>query len=335
MSKPVVLVQLEAASPDAAQFAVALSELAAPEGPVQLRFAAPSATAELAAMASEVEVWTGANISQPFLDGAGRLRWLSFFSAGVDGKLNPGLLQRGLHITTASGVHGPNVAEHILTCMLVLIHGFQDHWRDQARHVWRNWSGSRAQGGELKGQTLAIVGLGRIGTALARRAKAFEMTVTAVKRDPAQLPEGLTADAVDRLVGPSELDELLPAADHVVLCAPLTSETRHLFDRARMARMKRGSALYNIARGGLIDTAALVEALASGQLGGAGLDVFEQEPLPEDSPLWDLPNVIVTAHKAGVTPHYYERAAALFAANLRRYLAGEPLQQEYSVERGY
>jgi len=127
----------------------------------------------------------------------------------------------------------------------------------------------------------------------------------------------------------------LPAADHVVLCAPLTSETRHLFDRARMARMKRGSALYNIARGGLIDTAALVEALASGQLGGAGLDVFEQEPLPEDSPLWDLPNVIVTAHKAGVTPHYYERAAALFAANLRRYLAGEPLQQEYSVERGY
>ncbi len=334
MAKPIVLVQLDAASADAAQFARALSELASAQGPVQLRFAAPAA-AELLAMAGDVEVWTGANISQPFLQAATRLRWLSFFSAGVDGKVNPELLQRGLHITTASGVHGPNVAEHILTCMLMLTHGFPEHGRDQARHVWHNWSGSRAQGGELAGQTLLIVGLGQIGAALARRARALDMTVTAVKRDPTKLPEGLVPGTVDRIVGPAELDALLPAADHVALCAPLTGETRHLFDRDRLARMKRGSCLTNIARGGLVDSAALVEALSSGQLGGAGLDVFEKEPLPTDSPLWDLPNVIVTPHKAGVTPHYYARAADLFAANLRRYLAGEPLQQEYSAVRGY
>jgi D-2-hydroxyacid dehydrogenase (NADP+) len=335
MAKPIVLVQLEAASADALHFARALAQLAGASGSIDLRFAAPGAAAELLALAGDVEVWTGANISQPFLEAAARLRWLSFFSAGVDGKVNPELLQRGLHITTASGVHGPNVAEHILTCMLMLTHGFQEHARDQARHVWHSWSGSRAQGGELAGQTLVIVGLGQIGAALARRAKAFDMIVRAVKRDPTRLPEGFTTGSIDRIVGPTELDALLPAADHVALCAPLTGETQHLFDRARMARMKRGSCLTNIARGGLVDSAALVEALASGQLGGAGLDVFEKEPLPQDSPLWDMPNVIVTPHKAGVTPHYYERAAALFAANLRRYLAGEPLEQEYSAARGY
>jgi phosphoglycerate dehydrogenase-like enzyme len=219
--------------------------------------------------------------------------------------------------------------------MLILTHGFNDHWRDQAKHVWRSWSGSRAQGDELAGQTLLVVGLGQIGAALAQRAKALGMSVMAIKRDPTRLPEGVNGGMIERLGGPQELDALLPAADHVALCAPLTSQTQHLFDRARIGRMKRGSFLYNIARGGLIDSAALVQAIQSGEIGGAGLDVFEKEPLPADSPLWDLPNVIVTPHKAGVTPHYYERAAALFAANLRRYLAGEPLQQEYSETRGY
>jgi phosphoglycerate dehydrogenase-like enzyme len=358
MAKPVVLVQLDPGSPpgspagspagsqDAAQFAKALAELVA-DGSIDLRFSAPppsippprSAGEEYLrateALASEVEVWTGANIADSFLEKAQRLRWVSFFSAGVDGKLSPRLLERGLHITTASGVHGPNVAEHVLAFMLCLTHGFPEHFRDQASHLWKSWSGTRSQGGEMAGQTLAIVGLGRIGAALARRAKALDLTVLAVKRDPATLPDGFVAGSVDRLAGVDALDEILPAADHVAICAPLTGETRHLFDRERLARMKRGSFLYNSARGGLIDTSALVDALRSGQIGGAGLDVFEQEPLPADSPLWDQPNVIVTPHSAGVTPRYYERAAALFAANLKRYLAGEPLRQEYSVERGY
>jgi phosphoglycerate dehydrogenase-like enzyme len=335
MTKPVVLVQLESDSADAAHFAKALSELASAHGRIQLRFVAPNAAGELAALAGEVEIWTGANFSEAFLAAAHKLKWVSFFSAGVDGKVNQSLLGRELRITTASGVHGPNVAEHILGFMLILTHGFVDHWRDQVKHEWHSWSGSRAQGGELAGQSLLVVGLGQIGAALAQRAKALGMTVTAIKRDLTQTPEGLSAGTIERLVAPEELDRVLPDADHVALCAPLTGETLHLFDRARIARMKRGSFLYNIARGGLIDSAALVEAIQSGQIGGAGLDVFEKEPLPGDSPLWDLPNVIVTPHKAGVTPHYYERAAALFAANLRRYLAGEPLEHEYSATRGY
>lgn len=247
MAKPVVLVQLEAASADAAEFAEALADSGAPDGLVDVRFAAPPppfppprsageeyriATAELEALAGEVEVWTGANLSDGFLEKAAQLRWVSFFSAGVDGKLSPKLLERKLHITTASGVHGPNVAEHILALMLCLTHGFPEHFRDQARHVWRSWSGSRSQGGEMAGQTLAIIGLGRIGAALASRAKAFGMTVLAVKRDPATLPEGFVAGSVDRLAAPAELDRMLAVADHVVLCAPLTGDTRHLFDRA-------------------------------------------------------------------------------------------------------
>jgi phosphoglycerate dehydrogenase-like enzyme len=157
--------------------------------------------------------------------------------------------------------------------------------------------------------------------------------VVALKHDPStRHDDGV---AIDELLPMDALDEALGRADHVCLTVPLTPETRHLMDARRLARLGAGAFLYNVSRGAVIDEAALVAALRAGKLGGAGLDVFEEEPLPETSPLWDLDNVILTPHVAGVTPLYYQRTAALFADNLDRFLAGRPLANRYDPARGY
>ena len=327
-SRTVVLVQLAADSPDAAHFTRALAE--AP--PCELRFAEGEAALVHAA---DCEVFVASHLPEAFLARAPRLRWVSFLSAGVDGQLSEALRAATLRITSAVGVHGPNIAEHLIAFMLTFTHGLQLQWRDQQARLWRDWSGSRAQGSELWGQTLVIIGLGQIGGALAERAHAFGMRVVGIKRDPTTLPKGMPEHCVDAVFGPSQIDAVLGVADHLALCAPLTAETTHLFDAARIARLKRGAYLYNIARGGLVDTAALIAALRSGALAGAGLDVFETEPLPTQSPLWDLPNVLITPHSAGLTPRYYERAAALFSENFKRYLSNQPLLQAYDPRRGY
>ena len=257
MAKTVVLIQLDPESADAAAFQRALSGIEE----VDLRFS----KGEMAlAHAPETEVLVTSAVSDAFLERAERLRWVSFTSAGLDGKLRPALLERGAQLTSASGVHGPNVAEHVLGMMLALTHGFALHFRDQKAKLWRDWSGSRAQGGELFGQTLAVVGLGHIGAAVAERAKAFGMRVAAVKRDPRKLPEGFREDTVDVLLGPPQLDAVIGAADHVVVCAPATDDTRQLFDAGRFAKLKPATYFYNVARGALVHTPALIAALQSG-----------------------------------------------------------------------
>ncbi|MES2640643.1 MAG: D-2-hydroxyacid dehydrogenase [Myxococcota bacterium] len=183
---------------------------------------------------------------------------------------------------------------------------------------------------ELAGASLLIVGLGQIGKALARRAKAFEMEVVGVRRTAGDPPPG-----ADRVVTLDTLDEALGRADHVCLALPLTPATHHLFDAARLARMKPSAYLYNVGRGGLVAHAALVEALRLGAIAGAGLDVFDPEPLPPTDALWQLDNVIVTPHVSGVTPRYYERFAPLLAANVARWLEGRALENQYEAGRGY
>jgi phosphoglycerate dehydrogenase-like enzyme len=140
---------------------------------------------------------------------------------------------------------------------------------------------------------------------------------------------------IDALYGLEEIPRLLAESDHICIALPYTSETHHLFDAQMLARCKQGAYLYNVARGKIVDEPALIDALTNGRLAGAGLDVFETEPLPADSPLWTLPNVLITPHTAGITPHYYARAAALFAENLKRYLRGERLNNLYDPSRGY
>jgi phosphoglycerate dehydrogenase-like enzyme len=157
--------------------------------------------------------------------------------------------------------------------------------------------------------------------------------VVAVKHQPARRYDA--GVGVDEVLGPDALDEALPRADHVCLTVPLTDATRHLMDARRLALMRPSAFLYNVSRGAVVDEAALVAALRAGRLAGAGLDVFEEEPLPKESPLWDLENVILTPHVAGVTPRYYERAATLFADNLERFLAGHPLENRFDGGRGY
>ncbi|HEX7667642.1 MAG TPA: D-2-hydroxyacid dehydrogenase, partial [Polyangiaceae bacterium] len=181
--------------------------------------------------------------------------------------------------------------------------------------------------------TILIVGLGRIGEALAKRAKAFDVKMIGVKRSPDRRHD--ESIGVDRVVGLADLDAVLPEADHVVLALPLTGETRHLFDARRIARMKRDAFLYNVGRGALVDEPALVQALIEKRIAGAGLDVFEEEPLPAESPLWKLENVILTPHVSGITPRYYERAAAIFGRNLRKFLDGAPLENRFDPARGY
>ncbi|HZO90128.1 MAG TPA: D-2-hydroxyacid dehydrogenase [Chthonomonadaceae bacterium] len=332
MKRTVVLVLLSPESGDAAAYRQAVEGDPELRERVTLRFATGDAVREAI---TDAEVVTCGNVSAEQVAAARNLRWISFWSAGMDGKARPELLTRGLLLTSASGVHGPNIAEHVLAFMLMFTRRMPFYQRAQMAGRWEHFGSSRAGGGaeELTGKTLGIVGLGRIGEALTARAKAFEMRVVATKRNPqARYNAAVVPNA---LYPPEELPRLLAESDHVCIALPYTPETHHLFDAGMLAYMQPTAYLYNIARGKIVDEAALIAALQEGRLAGAGLDVFEEEPLPAESPLWRMENVIITPHVAGITPHYFARAAALFADNLKRYLHGLPLQNLYDPARGY
>jgi len=194
---------------------------------------------------------------------------------------------------------------------------------------WEGWEGRRSSG-ELCGKTLGIVGLGGIGSEVAKRAKAFGMRVIATRRRPDRRSE-----FADEVRGADELGWLLGESDFVAVCSALTHETRHLIGAEELKRMKATAYLINIGRGGLVDEGALVAALRGGEIAGAGLDVFEREPLPSESPLWEMPNVMITPHDAGSSPRSHERLMEVFLENLRRYVAGEPLLNVVDKRAGY
>jgi phosphoglycerate dehydrogenase-like enzyme len=328
MSAAQILIALGPDSADAAPFRAAL----APFGDrIAVAFAAGP---ELARALPEAEIVVAQSLSDDELALAPRLRWLSSWAAGVERVARPSLLSRGIVLTNASGVHGPNIAEHLLAMILMFTRAMPRLHRAQLARRWERRFASHADGPEeLTGKTVLIVGLGRIGEAVAARARPFGVRLVAVKHDPSTRHDA--GVAVDELVGMDALDEVLGRADHVCLTVPLTRQTHHLIDARRLGLMRAGAYLYNISRGAVVDQAALVDALRSGRLAGAGLDVFEHEPLPEQSPLWDLDNAILTPHVAGLTPHYFERTAALFAENLDRFLSGRPLRNVYDAARGY
>jgi phosphoglycerate dehydrogenase-like enzyme len=325
-----VLIDLPPDSGDVAYFRAALARF---DGRVRLTFAAADGD-DFARALPEADVVVAQDLPDDQLARARRLRWLSSVAAGLDGIVTPAFLARDVPLTSASGVHGPNIAEHVLAMMLMFTRGLPALFRAQLARRWERKMTSRSESfAELTGKTLLVVGLGRIGEAIAARARPFGMRIVALKRDPAARHDA--GIAVDELVGLDALDDALGRADHVCLTMPLTPETHRLIDARRIARLRAGAYLYNVSRGALIDEAALVDALRAGRLAGAGLDVFEDEPLPATSPLWDLANVILTPHVAGLTPLYYERTAALFADNLDRFLSGRPLQNRFDPARGY
>lgn len=306
--------------------AVALQErhrrLLAGAGGVELLQAQPGSPDWEAAAARAEVLFTGV-LPPGALAACTRLRWVQCMYAGVD-RLLPELAGRTVALTSARGLHAHTMADHAYLLMLALARQLPRFVRQQDRAVWEF-----APARELRGGCLVVVGLGATGQEIARRAPAFGLRVLGVRRHPSPV------EGVEEVFGPDRLREALARADWVVLACPLTPETRGLIGRAELAAMKPGAALINLARGEVVDEEALVEALASGRLAGAGLDVFAREPLPADSPLWRLPQVIVTPHVAGSLPDYVDRAVELFADNLRRYLAGEPLRNRVDPARGY
>ncbi len=260
-----------------------------------------------------------------------RLRWFQTASAGVDRLLDSGLLakfaERGIVVTNASGLHATPIGEYILAAMLMFAKGAHRFIRAQDRHEWIRFMPSR-----LRDKTVGIVGMGAIGGEAARLARAFGCRVLGVRRSATDRSEN--GDGVT-LLPPAELPSLLRESDYVVLAVPLTPETRHLVGEAELRAMKPTACLVNIARGSVVDEAALVRALKEGWIAGAVLDVFEQEPLPPESELWALENVIVSPHISGGMEGYNQGAVEILTDNLRRYLAGQPLRNVVDPDLGY
>lgn len=255
------------------------------------------------------------------------VRWLHTASAGVDHVLTPDVRAKaGLTVTDSGPAFEVAIAEFVLAWMLLAARGLPALIGNQREHKWQPVSQF-----ELHGKTVGIIGLGPIGRGTAIRAKAFGMHTLGLRRHPARI------EGVDEILkGPEGLVRLLTESDFVVLAAALTGETQALIGAEQLAQMKPSAWLINIARGGLIDEPALIAALQAGKISGACLDVFAQEPLPQGSPLWDLPNVYIAPHNsAGSDGDLHARQKAIFLENLRRFVRGEPLENVVDMTRGY
>lgn len=280
----------------------------------------------------DADVMIGWSLSPEQLRAATALRWIYSITAAIDQFLFPELLTGSVEITNAGRVHGPVVAEHAIAMMLALARHIPSAVRYQERRKWRMeaiWA-EQPRPREIAGATLVVVGLGSIGREIAAMGAALKMRVIGVRQSPERGAAG-----AHEVVGYRELDSALARADFAVLAAPLTPETRHLIDAHRLQLFKPDAYLINVSRGGLIDEAALVKALLERKLGGAALDVFEEEPLPRRSKLWKQPHVLITPHTAFLTGKIWERHYEVFSGNLKRYLAGEPLQDVVDKRRGY
>jgi phosphoglycerate dehydrogenase-like enzyme len=265
------------------------------------------------------------------------LRWIHSPAAAVHQLMIPEIVNSEIVVTNASRVQGPVVAEHVIALVMAMAKLLPFAVRFQQRRQWAQtelWK-MTPHPREVAGATMGLVGVGSIGGEVARRALALGMRVIAVREHPERGADFAAAGADVRVRGTAEFDEVLPECDYVVLAAPVTSGTKCLMDDARLRLMKETACLINVSRGVLVDEAALVCALREGRLGGAALDVFEKEPLPEDSPLWDEPKVLITPHSAALTEKLWERHYALFASNLRRWIKGEPLESVVDKKRGY
>lgn len=283
----------------------------------------------MVAAAPDAEVAFTSRLTREAFSAAPQLRWVHSPAAGVGGMLFSELRESGVQLTNSRGMNARAVAEHAMALLFALARRLPAAFEAQRAGRWIQDQLSGLP--TLQGRTMGIVGLGAIGARLAQIAGAFGMRVIATRRDvraerPPEVAEVMPASALPRLLAESDV---------VVVAAPLTDETRELIGAAELASMKPGAWLINVARGKLVREQDLVDALAAGRLAGAALDVFQREPLPVDSPLWGMPQVIVTPHVAGFRDDYWEAAAELFGENLRRYRAGWPLLNVVDKQAGY
>lgn len=275
---------------------------------------------------------------------AEKLKWAQLHLAGVNHLIGSPLWQTDVLLTTSSGVHATPIGEYVLGVMLALNLQLRKAIHFQERHEWPKGRWNLFVRHNLRGRKLGIIGYGSIGREVARLGSSLGMEILALRRyegetrDLGYVRPG-TGDPEGKLPShwyrPAELPALLEVADVVVLALPATTETRGLIGAAELRRMKADVLLINVARGEIVDQEALIRALQQGWIGGAALDTFDPEPLTASNPLWDCANVIITPHVSAYTPDYYETTSDLFAANLRRYLAGEPLLNLVDRQRGY
>jgi len=287
---------------------------------------------ELPAAVADADVLVTYSLREGQLARADKLRWIHSTMAGVGPVLTPEVVQRDIVVTNASEVHGGAVAEHAFALLLALAKQLNRARDMQREHHWGldTLLADRPAPRTVIGATLVVVGLGAIGRRVAAMAKAFDMRVIAVRQDPARGGEN-----TDRVVGFEQVDQVLKEADFVLLAAPVTETTRNMMNRERLALMKNSAYLINVARGALVDEAALTEALRERRIAGAALDVFVEEPLPESSELWRLKNAIITPHSAGLNEKLWELQYNVLAENLRRFCSGEPLLNVVNKARGY
>jgi phosphoglycerate dehydrogenase-like enzyme len=263
---------------------------------------------------------------------AARLRWLHSSAVAVETLALPELFARGILVSNSRGVQAIPIAEHVMAVILALAKQLPYALAAQRESRWtqNDFIDDRLPW-LLSGRTLGLIGVGTIGSAVAHRARAFGMRVVAVRRRASGEPVA----GVDDIRPLDSLDSMLSEADVLVIAAPLTPETHRLIGAPQMARMKRGAVLVNVGRARIIDEVALVDALRSGHLGGASLDVYHKEPLPPDDPLWTLPNVVLTPHTSGFRHGHWDHVVDLFSENLRRFQRGEPVAFRVLPELGY
>jgi phosphoglycerate dehydrogenase-like enzyme len=265
-------------------------------------------------------------LTPDILSGGKQLKWVQATSAGLDGYFFPELRESDVVLTNLRGIYSDVIADHVFAFILTLARGMQVYALNQAEGRWGKGAGVIHLGGKV----LGIIGLGGIGLEVAKRGNAFGMTVMAVDPAPKDRPDYVT-DVFD----PKDLGKMLAQADFVVICVPHTGETEYMIDRNAMDHMKDSAVLVNIGRGKVVDLTALTEAIQAGTMGGAGLDVFETEPLPEGHPLWALDQVVITPHVAGISPEVPERRKRVIVENVRRFVVGERLLNEVDKQRGY
>lgn len=280
----------------------------------------------------DADVFIGWSLRPEQFVAAKKLRWIHSPAAAVHQLMFPELVRSNVLLTNSSSVHGPVVAEHAIAVMLALAKRLPQAMQYQAKKVWSQeilWN-EPPRPREVAGATVAVVGMGGIGREFTRLAKALGMRVIAVREDVSK-----GAGGADAVFSSSQMDEVLPQADYVLLCTPVTPATTGIINAERLKKMKADAYVMNVARGPLIDEAALIDALKARRIAGAGLDVFVEEPLPADSPFWSLDNVLITPHSAAVTEQLWDRHYELIVENLSRFLAGKPLLNAVNTKRGY
>lgn len=281
---------------------------------------------------SEILICGNYNFRESWLGSAPKLKWIQSIAAGNE-KILSSLVGRPVLLTDASGVHSVPIAEQVLGYVLMFERKFAEAVRAQQRKEWLRFNPSEY--GELCAKTVLVVGLGAVGRGIAKVCKAVGMNVMATKRTISSAAVAEAKGVVDELHAATDLVKLLGKADYVVLSLPYTKETHRIFGGREFAAMKPTAHFVNIARGGVVDESALIAALKGKKIAGAALDVFEQEPLPKESPLWSMGNVIITPHSAGFTPRYMDRVVDIFCSNLKAYVEKKPMQNLVDKVKGY